>query len=49
MSTAAKTVAFYSARQRKLELNKVIDGTVARVPLNKNVKLSLQVDEGLGA
>ena len=31
------------------ELNKVIDGTVARMPLNKNVKLSLQVDEGLGA
>ena len=31
------------------ELNKVINGTVAKMPLNKNVKLSLQVDEGLGA
>ena len=50
--TVADLLSFARVRDAALaptELNKVIDGTVAKMSLNKNVKLSLQFDEGLGA
>jgi len=50
--TVADLLSFARVRDPALaltELNKVIDGTVAKMSLNKNVKLSLQFDEGLGA
>ena len=50
--TVADLLSFARVRGPALaltELNKAINGTVAKMPLNKNVKLSLQVDEGLGA
>ena len=50
--TVADLLSFARVRGPALaltELNKVINGTVAKMPLNKNVKLSLQFDEGLGA
>ncbi len=50
--TVADLLSFARVRGPALaptDLNKVIEDTVARMPLNKDVKLSLQVEEGLGA